>query len=117
MIEPSFPSYDNSLNHTFPHYANTITFQNDATFQNMFANAQQQQSMYPLGSQDTAQLYSQPHIPNDVSNQFSMFGSLPAEVDSLTSFGWDPTSTQSDIKHNDKFIVPAASESLVSVFE
>jgi hypothetical protein len=117
MIEPSFPSYDNSLNHTFPHYANTITFQNDATFQNMFANAQQQQSMYPLGSQDTAQLYSQPHITNDVSNQFSMFGSLPAEVDSLMSFGWDPTSAQSDIKHHDKFIVPAASESLVSVFE
>lgn len=56
-------------------------------------------------------------MSNDVPNQFSMFGSLPAEVDSLISFGWDTTSAQADIKHNDKFIVPAASEGLVSDFE
>lgn len=83
----------------------------------MFANAQQQQqhSMYPLGSQDATQLYSHSHMSNDVSNQFSMFGSLPAEVDSLMSFGWDHANAQADIKQNDKFMVPAVGESLVSV--
>ena len=118
MIEPSFPSFDNSLNQTFSQYATTsLTFQNDTAFQHMFTSAQQQQSMYPIGHQDTAQLYSQAHVSNDISNQFSMFGSLPSEVDSIMALAWDHSNAQADVKQTDRFTVPAAGESLVSVSE
>ena len=116
MIESSFPSFDNSINQTFSQYANpSLGFQNDTAFQHMFTNAQQQQSMYPLGHQETAQLYSQAHVSNDISNQFSIFGSLPSEVDSLMALAWDHSGAQADVKQTDRFTVPAAGESLVSV--
>jgi hypothetical protein len=115
MIEPSFPSFDNSLNQSFSQYA--TTFQNDTAFQHMFTHAQQQQSMYPLGHQETAQLYSQAQVSNDISNQFSIFSSLPSEVDSLMALAWDHSGAQADVKQTDRFTVPAAGESLVSVSE
>ncbi|KAK2459912.1 hypothetical protein APHAL10511_008112 [Amanita phalloides] len=113
MMEPSFPTFDTTLNQTFPQYANTnMTFQNDSSFQHMFTNTHNQQPMYTLGPQEAAQLYSHANMTNDMSNQFAMFGTINAEVDAFMGLAWDNTSTHADVKQNDRFMAPAASESL-----
>ncbi|KAF8635066.1 hypothetical protein AX15_000558 [Amanita polypyramis BW_CC] len=116
MMDHSFQTFDNSLNHPFPQYANPpLTFQNDPTFHHMFTSPHQQQPMYPIGQQETTQLYSQPHMTNDLSSQFAMFSSLPTEVDPFMGLTWDGANPQAEIKQNeqnDRFIVPTTNESL-----
>lgn len=99
-------------------YSDASTLPADSMYSKTYVNGQTTESSltYPGGSQDLYQNYTQfPSVySNDLAAQFSVFETLPNNVDPLIGLGWDAATSPLDAKAYNGFKLPSQNEFAVS---
>lgn len=102
-------------------YSDASALPADSMYNKSFINGQATESslVYTGGGQEMYQNYSSqfPSVyPNDLAQQFSVFETLPSNVDPLIGLGWDAATSPLDTKvYNNGFKLPSQNEFAVSV--